>query len=278
MCRWLAYSGAPVFLEDLLFQPEHSLIDQSLAARRTSSTTNGDGFGVGWYDHREAPGVYKDIQPAWNDPNLRALASQIRSPLFLAHVRSSTGTAVQRSNCHPFRFGRWLFVHNGLVEGFRELRRALLFEVNPELFPEIDGTTDSELLFFLALSYGLEDDPFGALERAVGFVEGVAQSHGVPTAVQMTVGLADGKRLYAVRYSSEGDTRTLFHSKSVDAIREINPDLAQRLPAEARAIVSEPIGDLDIYWEEIPESTAVLLEAGEVDHRPFTPQVPAGSP
>ena len=103
MCRWLAYSGAPIHLEEAIFRPEHSLIDQSLNARQGETTTNGDGFGIGWYGNRDFPGVYRDIQPAWNDANLQALAAQIESRLFFAHIRAATGTAVQRTNCHPFQ-------------------------------------------------------------------------------------------------------------------------------------------------------------------------------
>ena len=94
MCRWLAYSGAPIFLEEVLFKTDHSLIDQSLRAADAINTTNGDGFGLGWYGRRDVPGVYKDIRPAWNDNNLQALAAQIESPMFLAHVRATTLTAL----------------------------------------------------------------------------------------------------------------------------------------------------------------------------------------
>src|SRR4051794_13146076 len=71
VCRWLAYSGAPVVLEDLLYRPAHSLIDQSLHSELGAETTNGDGFGVGWYDATDEPGVFRSIEPAWNDANLR---------------------------------------------------------------------------------------------------------------------------------------------------------------------------------------------------------------
>lgn len=272
MCRWLAYSGSPIFLEDLLFRPEHSLIDQSLDAKWTTSTTNGDGFGVGWYGIRDFPGVYKDIQPAWNDENLIAVASQVRSPMFLAHVRATTGTPVQRTNCHPFQYGEWLFVHNGLIDHFEVIRRDLVMAVDPGLFLAIEGSTDSELMFFLALSLGLRDDPIGGMERMVGLVEEVAVGHDVAPSVQMSVGMADGQRLYGVRYSTEGNTRTLFHSKSLEAIREINPELGGRLPEEARAVVSEPLTVLDVYWEEVAESTAVIVEQGEVTTVPFRPR------
>ncbi len=123
MCRWLAYSGAPIFLDEVLFKTDHSLIDQSLRAFDKTTTTNGDGFGIGWYGVRDVPGVYKDIRPAWNDTNLQALAAQIESPMFLAHVRATTGSPVQRSNCHPFNYRKWLFVHNGLIGEYEELRR-----------------------------------------------------------------------------------------------------------------------------------------------------------
>ena len=143
MCRWIAYAGGPVYLEELLFKPKHSLIDQSLAACAGETTTNGDGFGVGWYGNGQAPGLYKGIQPAWSDENLLDLASQIKSPMFMAHVRSTTGTAIQRTNCHPFRHGRWLFQHNGAISDFPEVKRDLVLAISPSLFPEISGSTDS---------------------------------------------------------------------------------------------------------------------------------------
>ena len=118
MCRWLAYSGSPILLEELLSKPAHSLIDQSMHARQGATTTNGDGFGVGWYLDGRTPGVFRAVGPAWSDRNLRELASHVASPLFMAHIRASTGTAVQETNCHPFRHGRWLWVHNGLIREF----------------------------------------------------------------------------------------------------------------------------------------------------------------
>src|SRR5689334_22890510 len=105
MCRWMAYSGSPILLEELLYKPKHSLIDQSLHAKLGVETTNGDGFGIGWYDQASPqPGVYHSIGPAWSNRNLHSLAAHIQSSTFFAHIRASTGTPVQESNCHPFRF------------------------------------------------------------------------------------------------------------------------------------------------------------------------------
>ena len=106
MCRWLAYSGSPIRLEELLVKRDRSLIDQSLHSRLGATTTNGDGFGVGWYDDTGTPRLYRSVHPAWNDRNLRELAAGISSPLFLAHIRASTGTAIQETNAHPFRHGQ----------------------------------------------------------------------------------------------------------------------------------------------------------------------------
>jgi glutamine amidotransferase len=65
----MAYGGPEIFLKDVLFEQDNSLIKQSLSARESQWSTNGDGFGVAWYGHKSTPGVFKDILPAWNDSN-----------------------------------------------------------------------------------------------------------------------------------------------------------------------------------------------------------------
>ena len=262
-----------MYLEELLLKPEHSLIDQSLASKEGAETTNGDGFGMGWYGEPAEPGLYKDVEPAWNDRNLADLARHIKSGLFLAHVRATTGTPIQRTNCHPFRHGKWLFVHNGLIREFNRLRRDLAFHVDPSLYSAIEGTTDSEIMFHLALTLGLESKPLGALERMAGLVESTAAANAAEHPLQMSLGLSDGQRLYAVRYSSEHNSRTLYHSTSMQALQKIYPDL-ERFSPDARVVVSEPLRDLSGAWEEIPESTAVVIYGGEVERRAFEPKLP----
>ena len=171
MCRWLAYSGSPLRLDYLLLNRDRSLVDQSLHSQLGATTTNGDGFGIGWYDGGPQPHLYRSVHPAWNDRNLKELAASISSPLFFSHIRASTGTAIQETNTHPFRHGKWLWMHNGAIRGYETVVRELRFAVDPSLYPSIEGTTDSETMFYLALTFGLEDDPPGAVERMVGFVE-----------------------------------------------------------------------------------------------------------
>jgi glutamine amidotransferase len=275
VCRWNAYFGQPVLVEDLLFRPRFSLIEQSLHARMGVETVNGDGFGLGWYRDADdgAPARYRNVSPAWSDANLRDLATHIETPLFLAHVRATTGTPVQQTNCHPFRHGRWLFVHNGLINGFPVLRRDLLLAVEPSLFNGISGSTDSELLFYLALTFGLDDDPIAAVESAVGLVEAVAREHGIENAMQMTLGFSDGKKLYAVRYSTEGRSRTLFVSEDGAALRALHPESErlQRMTGDDRIVVSEPVSDLPGAWSEVPESTALIVQRGPDEQREFRP-------
>ncbi|MCZ7590199.1 MAG: class II glutamine amidotransferase [Gaiella sp.] len=274
MCRWLAYSGSPVLLEDLLLRPEHSLIDQSLHSRMGATTTNGDGFGVGWYGVGGTPGVFHSVEPAWNNRNLKEIAAHVESGLVFSHIRASTGTAIQETNCHPFRHGRWLWMHNGLIREFRAVKRDLAFAVDPTLYPEIEGSTDSELFFYLALTFGLQDDPPSAVARAVGLVEETGRSHGVEHPIQMTVATTNGERVWAFRYSSEGSSRSLFYSTRVDALRKEYPDnpVFQQLSDESRIIVSEPLSDLAGVWNEVPESHYGVLQEGQDELRPFAPR------
>ena len=273
MCRWMAYSGDPLLAEELLFRPKHSLIDQSLHSRLGVETTNGDGFGIGWYGEGDTPAVFKSIEPAWNDRNLRELATQIRTRLLFAHIRASTGTPVQQSNCHPFRYGQWLWMHNGAITGFHEVKRDLMLAIDPSLYLDIEGSTDSEAFFFLALTLGLMDDPPKAVEGAVGVIEDVGRRHGIEHPIQMTVATTDGASIWAFRYSSEGRSRSLFYSTAVTALRKLHPELAvlAQVSDEARLVVSEPLGDVEDAWNEVPESSWGVVRPGEDELHPFRP-------
>src|SRR2546427_8091531 len=145
-------------------------------------------------------------------PSECELSGHLRSGLVFAHIRASTGSPVQQTNCHPFRHGRWLWMHNGLIYDFLKVKRDLVLEIDPALYPEIEGTTDSELFFHLALTFGLESDPPAAVARAVGLIEAVGERHGVEHPIQMTVATTNGESLWAFRYSSEGRSRSLFYS------------------------------------------------------------------
>ncbi|MGW2716096.1 class II glutamine amidotransferase [Streptomyces sp. NPDC001492] len=281
MCRWIAYSGTPVLLSQVLLEPAHSLIDQSLHSRMGVETTNGDGFGIGWYaqDTADTPAIVRDVGPAWNNRNLREVAQHVRSGLFFAHIRAATGTAVQQSNCHPFRNGRWMWMHNGMINGFRLLRRDLALAVDPALYPDIEGSTDSELMFFLALTFGLPEHPPEAVARMAGLVERTGHAHGVRHPLQMTVAVADGERVWVFRYSSEGRSRSLYFSTKVDTLRTLHPDaeFLRNVSDETRLVVSEPLGDLPGAWNEVPENSYGVIQPGDGVIGTFRPDLQDGS-
>jgi glutamine amidotransferase len=276
MCRWLGYLGVPIEPRELLYDPERSLIEQSRRHAPNMPVPNGDGFGLGWYGRRDVPAIFHSATPAWGDRNLHTLASEILSPLFLAHVRAATGTPVQETNCHPFAYGRWLFVHNGYVAGYDELRREMLMAVRPDLFGAIKGTTDSELMFHLALTFGLEEDPIAGLELMAGFVESLGAASGIAEPLQMTVGVTDGERLWAARYASGPEVNTLFYSADLDSLRELYPreERLAHFTAGSRAVVSEPLAELPGLWHEVPAGSALVVEKGRIDQVTFRPRPP----
>ncbi|MBX8784566.1 class II glutamine amidotransferase [Ochrobactrum sp. GRS2] len=245
MCRWAAYFGSDLYLEDIITSPCHSLIAQSHHATEAKTATNGDGFGVAWYGTREEPGLYRDLLPAWSDQNLRSLARQINSRLFLAHVRASTGGETSRANCHPFVFQRWSFMHNGQIGSFDRLRRPLESLLPDALYSHKSGSTDSELFFLLMLHFGLDDDPLRALTRTVETIYEAAESAKVPPFIRLTAAFSDGHSLFAVRYASDTYAPTLYTAKMASST--------------GICVVSEPLDGVAENWMAVPRNSFVSI-------------------
>ena len=255
MCRWIAYRGEPTALERYVTSPAHSLVEQSMRALESTAATNGDGFGLGWYGDLPDPGVYREVRPAWSDDNLRNLCRHIRSHLFFAHVRATTGTAVTRPNCHPFVSGNWMFMHNGVIGDWSQIRRR-----------------------------GRGDDPRCALSDAArhhGFRSGVSRHHGCwrggrpgrrhrcacwmcsPTssiparnAIRCVSPprLTDGKDLYAFRYAVNDNANSLYYRAAGDDV----------------VIVSEPLDKDRSIWTPVPANHVLVARAGErIELLPF---------
>jgi predicted glutamine amidotransferase len=170
-------------------------------------------------------------------------------------------------------------MHNGLIREFPQVKRELVLAIDGSLFPSIEGTTDSEAMFYLALTFGLESDPVAAVERMVGFVEKTGHEHGVEHPIQMTIATSDGKRVWAFRYSSEGDSRSLYFSTRMDDLKAAYPDIEElaALSDETRVVVSEPLGDLEGAWNEVLESHVGIIQPGADELRPFTPRFPTNT-
>jgi glutamine amidotransferase len=268
-------------MDRVLTRPDHSLIDQSLLARKlvlqgSSMTaqfrqhdmpTNGDGFGVAWLGDRGTLGRYRDTSPAWNDKNLHRLVEQIESACFLAHVRAAFGATVSRSNTHPFVHDGWMFQHNGGIGGFHELRRDLVIDIDPALFPYLEGNSDTEVCFFLALTYGLADDPVRALTRMVERIERARAERGVQAQFRATIAASNGHDLVVLRYASPIETYvvppSLFRSIGPETLH-LRSGIVEHLPEDAQIVVSEP---LELHysrrrWAEIPDRSITVLREG----------------
>ena len=254
MCRFLAYQGVPVFLEDYVSSPCHSLIHQSMQATEAKAVTNGDGFGLGWYGDKPEPGLYREIRPAWSDENLLSIARQVRSALFFAHVRAATGTASTRANCHPFSHGRWLFMHNGQIGGYAAIKRKLEALIPDALYGARTGTTDSEILFLIALArIGQGLTPVKAMGAALSETSTLMRAAGIAEPLRFAATLSDGEAIHAIRWSSDAKPPTLYCCQQDDHV----------------VIASEPVDARRDCWRAIPPNAGLVALRGTVEISPL---------
>lgn len=250
MCRFLAYLGSPIFLEELVCEPQHSLVRQSLRAEEAKTVTNGDGFGVGWYGEREQPGVYREVMPAWSDDNLLALCANVRSRLFFAHVRAATGGGIARQNCHPFHSGRYLFMHNGQIGGYGALRRSLEARLPDHLYEQRRGATDSELLFLLIVAQiEAGHSVLDATCHILAETRALMDAQHIEQPLRFSAALSDGQQLWAFRFASDKRAPTLY----------MQPH------REGWAIASEPLGEDANAWALVPQGHMVHVSASGKD-------------
>ncbi|MEN0087842.1 MAG: class II glutamine amidotransferase [Pseudomonadota bacterium] len=248
MCRWLVWQGEPLFLDELVFAPSHSLVAQALLSREAKMDTNADGFGLGWYAHKREPCIYRDTLPAWADENLKNLAGHVRAQSFFAHVRASTGTSTSRSNCHPFSWGPWLFMHNGQIGGYELLRRGLEAALTDACYDARAGTSDSELLFLLAIGFGLAEGPVPALISALNLAQKCALSKGIRQPLRFTSALSNGPDLMAIRWSSDAHPPSLYFRETANGV----------------VVVSEPLDDATSDWTIVPPNHLLRAHGGKV--------------
>jgi glutamine amidotransferase len=254
MCRWIAYRGEPIPLEQYVTAPAHSLIVQSVQALESTASTNGDGFGLGWYGEHPEPGLYREVRPAWSDENLRYLCRHIQSGLYFAHVRASTGTPVTRPNCHPFACGRWMFMHNGTIGNWTRIRRQVEQLIPDELYGSRIGTTDSEAVFLAILGAGGDRDPVGATSEIMSRVTEMVSTNGMKEPLRFTAALANGSDLFAFRYAANDKANSLYYRESGQNV----------------VIVSEPLDTERAHWKPVPPGHVIAARAGKpVSLEPF---------
>lgn len=262
-----------MFMSDLLTKSEQSLIQQSFKAREHHEPLNGDGFGVGWYvpEIDLEPCVFTSVQPAWSNRNLHRLAEKIRSTCFFAHVRAATpGLAVSEANCHPFQYDRFLWMHNGSINGFTKIKRRLRASLSDQMYGTIDGTTDSEHAFAVFLDRLLPrindytlDDIVDAMKFTIQQIETWLLEAGVNEASRCNFAVTDGQTVVASKYVAvtDSDPLTLYVS-SGERFDLINGHYRMR-PMNKRPhaviIASEPLTDDRSDWTPVPKNNLVVI-------------------
>lgn len=278
MCRLVAYLGRPVLMEKLLIEPKNSLINQSYDAKELDEPLNGDGFGVGWYNHvlSTRPGRFVSITPAWNNQNLRSISPLVKSTCFMAHVRAASVGELTETNCHPFTYKDLLMMHNGDAPQFSKLKRSLGTLLSDELYNWVRGQTDSEHLFALfvdALNKRVEngqemtaDLMADALQDMTRTLEDLKRKHGVEDNAYFNMVVTDGERMVGMRYVSNPEDKPLSLYYSEGLRYECKDGVCEMIPSEGNnrsmMIVSEKLTDLsetEQQWRPIPVNHFVLF-------------------
>lgn len=275
MCRYLAYIGKPVLANELLYRPQHSLIErQSIGAQEMSIPINGDGFGISWYDFAldNEPCQFRSVRPSWSDMNLRSLAKKVKTSLLFAHVRAATpGYAIDELNCHPFVHGRLTWMHNGMVLGFKNIRRNLLRGLRDEAYDAIHGATDSEHLFGLFLNQ--LENPSGdvttaemvqAMRGMFADLDRLLNEHEVKEHSYLNLCVSNGKALIATRYTTNPRVQpaSLYYMFGKNYVCDdyrcyMEPDTGR---SEAVIIASEPFTAVKSDWTRVGRNSMIIVD------------------
>lgn len=268
----MAYRGTPIIIDNLLYKPKNSLINQSLHAREIEEPLNGDGFGVGWYvpEVNNEPVTFVSVNPAWSNRNLRNLAPKVSAGCMIAHVRAASVGEVSESNCHPFQYKNLLMAHNGGIEEFGKVKRKLREPLSDELYNWIKGQTDSEHIFAYLVNYlnkthktVTTDAVADAFENTFHYCKKIMAETGVSEAAYLNMCITDGNFIVATRWCSDPkeEPLTMYHS---EGSRYVVEDGTTRLEApkdddNAVLVVSEKLTD-GPQWTMIPKNHLVMVE------------------
>jgi predicted glutamine amidotransferase len=275
MCRFVAYIGSPILVEEIIIKPSNSLIRQSYEARESVMTVNGDGFGLGWYNKalREEPGLYVSVLPAWNDVNLLNNASFIQTSCFLAHVRAATSGGVSLENCHPFRYKEYLMMHNGGIHDFNKIKLAMISLLDEEAFNWIKGQSDTQYILALYMTNirkmniderATKEQLVECFNKTFQDIEDLKAAKGVDAVSNYNIVLSNGHAMIATRYSTdpEKDSRSLHFAEKITCTLSKEGELAlekEVCERSAALISSEVMTDDEHLWKEIPPNHAVYI-------------------
>lgn len=283
MCRLLAYKGVPITMHKLIYEPKNSLIHQSFDAKEIEEPLNGDGFGVGWYvpELTQEPGVFVSMLPAWSNRNLKNLASHIKSPCLFAHVRAASFGDTSEANCHPFYRHQFLMMHNGNIEGFNTIKRAVRHRLSDDVYTWVRGQTDSEHFFALFMDRMQKVGPnytlsqlADAYQETIDEIEALKRHFKIAEGTYLNTVVTDGKFMIGTRFYSLQDDEplSLYYSEGSRYVCENGVcHMVKAGPNEkAVLIVSEKLTSLAEDWKKIPDNHMILVDqANNVSFRPI---------
>lgn len=277
MCRFIAYLGKPIMADELILKPTNSLIHQSFSAGEMTEILNGDGFGIGWYVHpiSALPGLFRAITPAWSNTNLLYNAPLIRTNCLFAHIRAASEGGISEANTHPFRYERFLMMHNGGIPQFQRIRRKILALLDDDIFNWIKGQTDSEHVFALLMQQVKDRTASGerltveqikqCFQETFDVIQGLKVEAGIPDEVStFNMMVTSGHRFFGTRYSSHPDreTRTLYYSTGGGF--ECRGGVCRMMTGDpgvtAVLIASEKLNDRPEEWKPVPENHFIAVE------------------
>lgn len=272
MCRLMAYKGTPIIIDELLYKPHNSLINQSINAKELEEPLNGDGFGIGWYNAEisHEPATFVSLNPAWSNRNLKNLAPKIKTSCLVAHVRAASVGEVSEANCHPFQYKELLLAHNGGVEHFSRIKRSLRSQLSDDLYNWIKGQTDSEHIFAFLINRLVNihqsitpESVTEAFEFTFGYIKELMSNHSIKEDAYLNMVVTNGHFVVATRYvtNPKEEPLTLYHSEGGRYVVEngITRMEAPKDNDQAVLVVSEKLTN-DNHWTLIPNNHFVIVE------------------
>ncbi|WP_448569113.1 class II glutamine amidotransferase [Thalassotalea ganghwensis] len=258
-------------MNKLVIEPANSLIIQSKTAKKRAVPVNGDGFGIGWYPlHNDPePARMVSIEPAWSNQNLLQLAAKVSSQHFFAHVRdASVGMPVSQSNCHPFTYGRYLFMHNGRLDQFCKFKRAMLNSLSDRAFNLIKGNTDSEYAFALLMDVVDFAEQLSAQELKQALYETIRRiiqiriAHGANTNAYINFAVSDGSTTIVTRFATDSTSQpaSLYYTKGMFNFDQPFDDISIEPGLGSDVVVcSEPLTETSEGWIKVERNHAVII-------------------
>jgi predicted glutamine amidotransferase len=260
MCRLFGlHAGTPVRATFWLLDAPDSLVAQS--------HREPDGAGIGVFDHRGNPVVDKQPIAAWQDTDFATDAHDLRSAVFVAHVRYASTGGLTAANTHPFTQDGRILAHNGAFSGLDQLDQRLASSGAKNL---VGGDTDSERMFALIT----EQTRLHGGDVEAGIVSALTWMAQSLPIYSLNLLLATADTLWALRYPDTNELYILQRphqdgNGELDAtssrIRARSADLANQA---ATIIASEPMDD-DPNWRPLRPGELVRIDADQSVHSSY---------